>query len=156
MFTISYLLLNCLCFLRSVHVLILLDELTNLMNVQYVSIGKRNNFYITCHDKISKSRLNVRSRSTEPQSANVYIAKVSSTYFPLKQVTQVQPTCQMGLRLAIEDREMVNTIHCCWVECKTDSRYSENWPKSLRKNSGIQSTIKIQFLLPITEWCSSH
>ena len=33
MFTISYLLLNCLCFLRSVHVLILLDELTNLMNV---------------------------------------------------------------------------------------------------------------------------
>ena len=89
MFTISYLLLNCLCFLRSVHVLILLDELTNLMNVYYVSIGKRNNFYITCHDKISKSRLNVRSRSTEPQSANVYIAKVSSTYFPLKQVTQV-------------------------------------------------------------------
>ena len=33
---------------------------------------------------------------------------------------------------------MVGTKHCCWGECKTDSRYPEKWPESLKelKNSG--------------------
>ena len=28
---------------------------------------------------------------------------------------------------------MVGTRHCCWGECKTDSRYPEKWPKSLKE-----------------------
>ena len=28
---------------------------------------------------------------------------------------------------------MVGTKHCCWGECKTDSRYPERWPKSLKE-----------------------
>ena len=27
---------------------------------------------------------------------------------------------------------MVSTKHCCWGECKADSRYREKWPKSLK------------------------
>ena len=32
----------------------------------------------------------------------------------------------------------MGTKHCCWGECKTDSRYPEKWPESLKelKNSG--------------------
>ena len=28
---------------------------------------------------------------------------------------------------------MVGTRHCCWGECKTDSRDSEKWPESLKE-----------------------
>ena len=28
---------------------------------------------------------------------------------------------------------MVITKHCCWVECKTGSRYPQKWPKSLQE-----------------------
>ena len=28
---------------------------------------------------------------------------------------------------------MVGTRHCCWGECKTDSRYPEKWPESLKE-----------------------
>ena len=28
---------------------------------------------------------------------------------------------------------MVSTKHCCWGECKTDSRYPDKWPKSLKE-----------------------
>ena len=28
---------------------------------------------------------------------------------------------------------MVTTKHCCWGECKTDVRYPDKWPKSLKK-----------------------
>ena len=30
-------------------------------------------------------------------------------------------------------RKMVSTKHCCWGKCKTDSRYREKWPKSLKE-----------------------
>ena len=29
---------------------------------------------------------------------------------------------------------MVSTKHCCWGECKRDSRYQEKWPKTLKKH----------------------
>ena len=28
---------------------------------------------------------------------------------------------------------MVGTKYCCWGECKTDSRYTDKWPKSLKE-----------------------
>ena len=28
---------------------------------------------------------------------------------------------------------MVTTKRCCWGECKTDVRYPDKWPKSLKK-----------------------
>ena len=36
------------------------------------------------------------------------------------------------------DIEMVGTKHCCWGQCKTDSRYPEKWPELLKEleNSG--------------------
>ena len=35
-------------------------------------------------------------------------------------------------------RSMVGTKHCCWGECKTESRYPEKWLESLKEleNSG--------------------
>ena len=38
---------------------------------------------------------------------------------------------------------MVGTKHCCWGECKTDSRYPEKWPESLKEleNSGQPESI---------------
>ena len=40
-------------------------------------------------------------------------------------------------------RKMVRTKHCCWGECKTDSRYREKWPKSLKEveESGRKSSL---------------
>jgi len=35
--------------------------------------------------------------------------------------------------MVLETREMVGTRHCYWVECKTDSRYPEKWPESLKE-----------------------
>ena len=31
-----------------------------------------------------------------------------------------------------ETREMVGTRHCCWGECKTNSKYPEKWPVTKR------------------------
>ena len=41
---------------------------------------------------------------------------------------------------------MVTTKHCCWGECKTDSRYPEKWPKSLKEleASGKKAFIPFQ------------
>ena len=36
-------------------------------------------------------------------------------------------------KILVNSREMVGTRHCCWGECKTDSRYPEKWPESLKE-----------------------
>ena len=41
---------------------------------------------------------------------------------------------------------MVSTKHCCWGECKTDSRYREKWPKSLKEVE--ESGRKVFILFP--------
>ena len=41
---------------------------------------------------------------------------------------------------------MVGTKHCCWAECKTDSRYADKWPKSLKQ---LEESGKKIFIPPL-------
>jgi len=43
---------------------------------------------------------------------------------------------------------MVSTKHCCHGECKTDSRYPENWPKSLLELEESRKKVFIPFPKP--------
>ena len=43
---------------------------------------------------------------------------------------------------------MVSTKHCCWGECKTDSRYPERWPKSLKDLQESGKKVFIPFPKP--------
>ena len=43
---------------------------------------------------------------------------------------------------------MVSTKHCCWGECKTDSRYREKWPKSLKEVEKSRRNVFIPFPKP--------
>ena len=43
---------------------------------------------------------------------------------------------------------MVSTKHCCWGECKTDSRYPDKWPKSLKEMEKSGKKVFIPFPKP--------
>ena len=43
---------------------------------------------------------------------------------------------------------MVGTRHCCWGECKTDSRYPEKWPESLKELEKSGQKVFIPFPKP--------
>ena len=43
---------------------------------------------------------------------------------------------------------MVSTKHCSWGECKTDSRYREKWPKSLKEVEKSGRNVFIPFPKP--------
>ena len=43
---------------------------------------------------------------------------------------------------------MVTTKPCCWVECKTYSRYAQKWPKSLREFEASGMKVFIPFPKP--------
>ena len=43
---------------------------------------------------------------------------------------------------------MVGTKHCCWGECKTDSRYADKWPKSLKELEESGKKVFIPFPKP--------
>ena len=43
---------------------------------------------------------------------------------------------------------MVTTKPCCWVECKTYSRYAQKWPKSLRELEAPGMKVFIPFPKP--------
>ena len=43
---------------------------------------------------------------------------------------------------------MVSTKHCCWGECKTDSRYPDKWPKSLKEMEKSAKKVFIPFPKP--------
>ena len=43
---------------------------------------------------------------------------------------------------------MVGTRHCCWGECKTDSRYPEKWPESLKELEKLGQKVFIPFPKP--------
>ena len=43
---------------------------------------------------------------------------------------------------------MVSTKHCCWGECKTDSRYPDKWPKSLKELQDSGKKVFIPFPKP--------
>ena len=43
---------------------------------------------------------------------------------------------------------MVSTKHCCWGECKTDSRYPDKWSKSLRELQESGKKVFIPFPKP--------
>ena len=43
---------------------------------------------------------------------------------------------------------MVSTKHCCWGECKTDSRYLDKWPKSLKEMEKSGKKVFIPFPKP--------
>ena len=43
---------------------------------------------------------------------------------------------------------MVSTKHCCWGECKTDSRFPEEWPKSLKELQESGKKVFIPFPKP--------
>ena len=45
-------------------------------------------------------------------------------------------------------RKMVSTKHCCWGECKTDSRYRERWAKSLKEVEEAGKKVFIPFPRP--------
>ena len=45
-------------------------------------------------------------------------------------------------------RKMVGTKHCCWGECKTDSRYRERWAKSLKEVEESGKKVFIPFPKP--------
>ena len=46
---------------------------------------------------------------------------------------------------------MVGTRHCCWGECKTDSRYPEKWPESLKELEKSGQKVFIRFLKPVKD-----
>ena len=43
---------------------------------------------------------------------------------------------------------MVSTKHCCWGECKTDSRYPDKWPNSLKELQQSGKKVFIPFPKP--------
>ena len=43
---------------------------------------------------------------------------------------------------------MVGTKHCCWGECKIDSRYPEKWPESLKELEKSAQKVFIPFPKP--------
>ena len=43
---------------------------------------------------------------------------------------------------------MVGTKHCCCGECKTDSRYADKWPKSLKELEESGKKVFIPFPKP--------
>jgi len=43
---------------------------------------------------------------------------------------------------------MEGTRHCCWGECKTDSRYPEKWPESLKELEKSGQKVFIPFPKP--------
>ena len=43
---------------------------------------------------------------------------------------------------------MVGTKHFCWGECKTDSRYADKWPKSLKELEESGKKVFIPFPKP--------
>ena len=43
---------------------------------------------------------------------------------------------------------MVSTRHCCWGECKTDSRYPDKWPNSLKELQQSGKKVFIPFPKP--------
>ena len=43
---------------------------------------------------------------------------------------------------------MVGSKHCCWGECKTDSRYPDRWPKSLKELNESGEKVFIPFPKP--------
>lgn len=43
---------------------------------------------------------------------------------------------------------MVSTKHCCWGECKTDSRYPDKWTKSLKELQASGKKVFIPFPKP--------
>jgi len=47
---------------------------------------------------------------------------------------------------------MVGTRHCCWGECKTDSRYPEKWPESIKEleKSGKKVFIPVEIIQVFT------
>ena len=47
---------------------------------------------------------------------------------------------------------MVGTKHCCWGECKTDLRYADKWPKSLKE---LEESGKKVFV-PFSKPCAKH
>lgn len=47
-----------------------------------------------------------------------------------------------------KERIMVSTKHCCWGECKTDSRYPDKWPKSLKEMEQSGKKVFIPFPKP--------
>ena len=46
---------------------------------------------------------------------------------------------------------MVGTRHCCWGECKTDSRYPEKWLESLKEVEKSGQKVFIPFPKPATD-----
>ena len=46
---------------------------------------------------------------------------------------------------------MVGTRHCCWGECKTDSRYPEKRPESLKELEKSAQKVFIPFPKPAKE-----
>ena len=46
---------------------------------------------------------------------------------------------------------MVGTRHCCWGECKTDSRYPEKWPESLKELEKSGQKVFIPFPKPAND-----
>ena len=44
---------------------------------------------------------------------------------------------------------MVGTKHCCWGECKTESRYPEKWPESLKELENSGQRVFIHFPKPM-------
>ena len=42
----------------------------------------------------------------------------------------------------------MGTKHCCWGECKTDSRYPEKWPESLKELENSGQKVFIPFPKP--------
>ena len=47
---------------------------------------------------------------------------------------------------------MVGTRHCCWGECKTDSRYPEKWPESLKELEKSGQKVFIPFPKPVCSY----
>ena len=47
---------------------------------------------------------------------------------------------------------MVRTRHCCWGECKTDSRCPEKWPESLKELEKSGQKVFIPFPKPAKDF----
>ena len=56
---------------------------------------------------------------------------------------------RLNFRVSIQEKRfMVTTKPCCWVECKTYSRYTQKWPKYLRELEAPGMKVFIPFPKP--------